>query len=110
MSAEGRVIAFGSRATNLVADDTNGHFDLFVRDLGRGTTTRARVSSAGRQANGDWLPVGEETLATSSSGRYVAFISLAGNLVAGDTNRNADVFVRDLRRGRTTRMSLSSAG
>ena len=81
---------FYSTATNLVADDTNGVTDIFVRDLQTGTTERV-VSSAGFQGNGDsFYP------ALSADGRFVAFTSDATNLAPGDTNGVRDVFVHSL--------------
>ena len=89
MSADGRFVAFESTASNLVPDDTNGVTDIFIRDRQQAMTTR--VSSAtGRQANGH-----SSYPAISADGRFVAFQSLASNLVAGDTNRDIDIFVHD---------------
>jgi Tol biopolymer transport system component len=105
ISADGRYVAFFTRASNLVPGDTNGAEDVFVHDRQTGTTTRVSVDSAGLQANFDcWAP------SISADGRYVAFWSLASNLVQGDTNGTADVFVRDGQTGATTRVSLDSAG
>jgi Tol biopolymer transport system component len=104
-------VAFISGASNLVIGDTNGNYDIFVRDLLGGTTTRVSVDSIGAQANGDsGYPV------ISSDGRYVAFTSGASNLVAGDTNSTYDIFgtydifVRDTVGGTTTRVSVDSIG
>jgi Tol biopolymer transport system component len=89
ISADGRVVAFASGAGNLVPDDGNGISDVFVRDRARGTTTRLSVSDAGRAGNGtSWRPT------IAPSGRHVAFVSAASNLVASDTNGVQDVFVR----------------
>jgi Tol biopolymer transport system component len=88
ISADGRLVAFGSFADNLVPDDTNGSFDTFVRDRLRGTTERVSVASDGTQGNG-----GSGGPSISANGRYVAFSSEATNLVPGDTNRTEDVFV-----------------
>ncbi len=107
ISTDGRYVAFSSTASNLVPGDTNGAVDVFVHDLRTGRTTRASLDSHGRQTNrgsGSW------DSALSAHGRYVAFTSNASNLVAHDTNNLADVFVRDLRTGRTTRVSVSSRG
>lgn len=88
ISANGRFVAFWSFASNLVAGDTNGRVDVFVRDRQDGTTTRVSVSAAGVQGNGaSYEP------AISADGRFVAFHSDATNLVAGDTNGAPDVFV-----------------
>ncbi len=106
ISADGRYVAFHSDATNLVAGDTNGVFDIFVRDRRTGSTTRISVSSGGAQANAETL--GPPTI--SADGRYVAFGSLASNLVADDNNDITDAFMRDRRTGRTTLVSLSTDG
>jgi len=105
ISANGRFVAFSSLASNLVPGDTNHRFDVFVRDLKRGTTTRVSVNSAGEEANDGsiWLP------AISDNGRVVAFFSRSTNLVPNDHNGIADFFVRDLKRGKTTRVSVNSA-
>ncbi|HEU5159018.1 MAG TPA: hypothetical protein VFU43_18625 [Streptosporangiaceae bacterium] len=105
VSANGRYVAFVSYASNLVPDDTNGASDVFVRDLRTGTTTRVSVNSAGQEANE--LSSDPDL---SADGRYVAFTSFASNLVPGDTNAQGDLFVRDLRTGTTTRVSVSSTG
>lgn len=104
-SADGSVIAFVSDATNLVSGDTNAKSDIFVRDVGAKTTVRASLSTSEIQAND--LSVSP---AVSGSGEYVAFTSSATNLVSGDTNGTYDVFRRDLVRGNTARMSVSSSG
>jgi hypothetical protein len=51
LSADGRFVSFTSQATNLVAGDTNGDFDVFVRDLAGNQTSRVSVSSGGAQGN-----------------------------------------------------------
>src|SRR5947209_5741595 len=89
ISADGRFVAFGSVASNLVAGDTNAVSDVFVRDRKTGKTRRVSVDSHGAQGNGaTFLP------AISADGRFVAFDSSASNLVAGDTNAASDLFVR----------------
>jgi Tol biopolymer transport system component len=105
ISHDGRVVAFRSEATNLVAGDSNGTSDVFVRDRVARTTLRANVSSTGVQAEG-WTA----RPSLSSSGSIVVFSSSATNLVAGDTNRSDDIFVRDLAHGTTTRVSVDSFG
>jgi Tol biopolymer transport system component len=104
ISADGRYVAFASLA-NLVAADTNDATDVFVHDTSEGTTTRVSVDSTGTQANGGSLePV------MSADSQYVAFTSLASNLVTGDTNDDYDTFVRDRFNGVTTRVSVSGTG
>ncbi len=105
ISANGRFVAFDSYASNLVAGDTNGDADVFVHDRATGATERVSVSSAGEQGNGE-----SQYPAISADGRFVAFDSYASNLVAGDTNGDADVFVHDRATGATERVSVSSAG
>jgi hypothetical protein len=89
ISADGRFVAFTSLASDLVATDTNGHNDVFVRDLQTGTTTLASVKGAGLDSGNaaSWRPV------ISADGRFVAFESSASDLVDTDTNARADVFV-----------------
>ena len=103
VSSDGRYVAFASSATNLVAGDTNGQRDVFVRDMSTGTVVRVSVSSD--EVEGD-SSSGDPSI--SSDGRYVAFESSASSLVAGDTNSAYDVFVRDLTAGTTVRVSLDS--
>ncbi len=105
ISDDGRYIAFSSRASNLVAGDTNGQPDVFVRDRVAGTTTRLSVSSAGMQVTGFSVRP-----AISPDGRYVVFDSGATNLVSGDNNGKADVFIRDRVAGTTSRVSVSNSG
>jgi Tol biopolymer transport system component len=105
MSADGRMVSFRSEATDLVADDTNGLNDVFVRDLVAATTVRASVDTNGGNPNGDSLYA-----TMSGDGRYVVFSSGASDLVPGDSNGVFDVFVRDLQLGTTVRASVDSEG
>jgi len=104
ISADGHYVAFDSDASNLVPGDTNGYPDVFVHDRQTGQTTRVSVDSAGYQGN-----FGSGNPSISADGRYVAFHSIASNLVPGDTN-TYDVFVHDRQTGQTTRVSVDSAG
>lgn len=101
ISRNGRFVAFHSLASNLAADDTNGVWDVFVRDRdtdrdgvfderGAVKTVRVSLSSNGGEADGASM-----SPAVSATGRFVAFQSSATNLVAADTNGFDDVFVRD---------------
>jgi len=109
ISADGRFVGFTSGATNLVPGDTNNRSDIFLRDLLTNTTTRVSVDSAGNQGNGGFL-LGFFIPSISADGRFVAFESFVPNLVPGDTNDSADIFVRDTLTNTTTRVSLDSAG
>ena len=105
ISGNGRYVAFYSPASNLVAGDIRGTYDVFVRDLQSGVTELMNVSSSGARAEGiSWDPK------MSPDGRYVAFWSTAGNLVAGDSRQYSDVFIRDRVARVTERISVSSAG
>ncbi len=108
VSFDGRYVAFASQATNLVfgmGATCNGCNNVFLRDRQAGTTSLVSVALDGRGGNGmSALPQ------VSDDGRYVAFHSYASNLIPGDSNNLFDVFVRDMRTGRTERVSLSSRG
>lgn len=105
ISANGRVVAFTSRATNLVPGDSNGMADVFVHDRQTGQTARVSVGAAAAQA--DWHSAAP-TL--SADGRFVAFHSTATTLVPGDRNYSQDIFVHDRQTGRTMLVSVSSDG
>jgi hypothetical protein len=98
-------VAFESAATNLVYMDTNSRWDMFVRDRVNGTTERASVASNAAQGDGE-----SYSPSISADGRYVVFYSLSDNLVAGDTNGAADVFVHDRQTGATERVSVGPLG
>ncbi|MCY2961521.1 MAG: calcium-binding protein [Planctomycetota bacterium] len=105
LSHDGRFVVFESFATNLAPGDTNGTLDIYARDRLAGITLRVSVSTVGAGADGySQLPN------VTADGRFVVFNSEATNLVAGDTNSFADVFVRDLVLGLTERVSVTSAG
>jgi|RhiMethySRZTD1v2_1073278.scaffolds.fasta_scaffold323981_2 Tol biopolymer transport system component len=93
LSAEGRIVAFGSSASDLVPNDTNGAADIFVRDLKRGTTTLVSVNGAGTgSGNSDSF-----SSRLSADGQVVAIESSASDLVANDTNEEVqDIFVRPI--------------
>ena len=107
LSDDGRYVAFESLSDNLIGinQDNNGVYDVFVRDRTNGTTERVSVSTAGVESNG-----ASRGASISADGRYVAYYSLASNLIASDTNGNYDVFVRDRQTSTTTRVSVSNAG
>jgi Tol biopolymer transport system component len=105
ISGNGRYVAFTSRARNLVPKDRNSSADVFVYDTEKHSTTRVSVASSGQQGNDT-----SRSPAISSDGRYVAFVSTATNLVRDDTNAAEDVFVHDMKTGRTTVVSVASDG
>ena len=90
ISADGRFVVFESQAENLVPGDKNQTKDIFVKDRLTGAVEIASVDSDGNQSN-DW----SDAQSISADGRFVAFRSLASNLVPGDTNGCTDIFVHD---------------
>jgi RHS repeat-associated protein len=104
-STDGRYVAFLSSATNIVAGDTNGLLDVFVRDVVTGSVERVSVSTSGAEPNGEsYLP------SISADGNLVAFSSTASNLVPDDTNNEADVFLHNRTAAETIRVSLDGNG
>lgn len=100
ISGDGRYVAFGSDAGNLVPNDLNGTGDVFVHDMQTGATLWASPDANGPS----WDPT------VSQDGRFVVFTSNANNLVGDDTNGKTDVFVFSIYTGQVTRESLSSNG
>jgi len=103
MSGDGRYVAYHSIAGNLVGDDTNNTWDVFVYDTVLKTTKRVSVSSNGTQGNNE-----SSYPSITGDGRYVAYSSIADNLVPGDTNKSPDIFIYDTLLGTTKRVSVSS--
>jgi Tol biopolymer transport system component len=88
LSGDGMLVAFGSSAENLVPGDSNRRADLFIRDRAARTTTLLSRNTVGELGNGH-----SGGNAFSADGRNIAFMSIATNLISGDTNRSEDVFV-----------------
>src|SRR5260221_266384 len=105
VSADGRFVVFSSRATDLVPGDTNGAWDVFVHDRQTGTTERVSVATGGAQADYD-----SSGASISADGRFIAFVSGADDLVAGDTNALGDIFVRDRQLATTERVTVATGG
>lgn len=105
ISADGRYVGFSSSANDLVAGDSNGFDDIFIRDRQLGTTERVNLHSNGSESNGF-----SHSPTISAGGRYVSFLSMANNLVDNDTNGFDDVFVRDRENGVTERVNLGLNG
>lgn len=95
LSADGRFVAFLSSSANLVGGDSNGVYDVFVRDTTSAQTVRVSVDSSGIEANGASETSAGISAAISADGRFVAFSSEATNLVGSDLNGLQDVFVHD---------------
>jgi Tol biopolymer transport system component len=103
ISADGRMVAFQSRATNLVAGDSNEVEDIFVHNLETGETQRVSVNDKG--IAGEAASFAPQI---SGNGRFVVFNSNADNLVADDDNQGTDVFVYDLAEKNIRRLTLNS--
>lgn len=121
ISADGRYVAYASGATNIVIPDANSRScDVFVYDREKGETRRVNVASDGTQS--ETVPVmlddgcgatgmsNEGGRTISADGRFVTFLDWGGNLVPNDTNNGGDVFVHDLKTGRTERVTVTSSG
>jgi len=103
-SADGRYVVFDSFSSNLVGD-TNGHTDIFLKDLQTGAIQRISTDIADVQGNGS-----SYNATISGNGRYVVFMSSASNLVAGDANGNTDIFIKDLQTGTIQCASSDATG
>jgi Tol biopolymer transport system component len=116
LSLDGWRVAFRSEASNLVYDDTNDAQDVFVYDRATKTMRRVSASTAGAQAYASQsmrTARGHKFMTRaflSLTGRFAAYGSFAANLVKGDTNGAADVFVHDLELHRTVRVSVGPMG
>ena len=105
LNADGSVVAFYSSASDLAANDANGRSDVFVYNAKAGRLTLISRTLGGASGNNaSSLP------SISADGRYVAFTSYASDLVAGDTNGKADIFVFDRRERVLQRASVSADG
>jgi Tol biopolymer transport system component len=105
VSSHGRFVVFQSDASDLVPNDTNILTDIFVRDIALGTITLVSIATNGGAADG---PSTDPVM--TPDGRYVAFVSKASNLAAGDTNQIPDIFVRDLADGSTSLITVGATG
>ncbi|HEY7170426.1 MAG TPA: Ig-like domain repeat protein [Vicinamibacterales bacterium] len=117
LSGNGRFVVFRTKASNIAPGlNTDGQYQIVIRDRdadgngvfdepGTAVLETISVSDAGAAANG-----GSESAELSDDGRYVAFRSLASNLVPGDTNAAWDVFLRDRTAHQTRRINVRPEG
>jgi hypothetical protein len=104
LSANGRRIVFQSQATNLAGNDTNGTWDIYMRDLASGQTTLVSTGPAGQSDKASTSP------SMSASGRFVSFDSKATNFVNGDSGGDVDIYVKDLDTGGVEQVSVRTGG
>ena len=104
ISGNGRYVAFASSGTQFGAP-TNGLQQVFRWDAQTDTIELVSADAAGSAGVST-----SNSPSMSNNGRYVAFTSVAGNLVPGDTNGLTDVFVKDMVTGDILRASVDSAG
>ena len=105
ISADGSTVAYVSRASDLVAGDSEGIADIFLYDMATKETSRITFGSDGNEADGN-----SDNPALSSDGRYVVYHSSATNLIPNDTNEQTDVFRYDRQTGKTVRVSVDFQG
>lgn len=105
ISADGRFVVFWSQASNLDVDPNGSIGDIFLHDVDAGTTRLVTHDVAGGGTNG-----GSNEPSISRDGQWIAFLSGASDLVSGDTNHVADVFVYDVGAGTVVRASTDSTG
>jgi Tol biopolymer transport system component len=105
ISADGRFVAFVSGADNLIGSDDNNEYDVFVRGRQKKRTRRVNVKTGGGHTN-----EGSGDASISASGRFIAFVSDADNLISNDDNGVQDVFVHDRKTKKTRRASVRRLG
>lgn len=99
LSADGSKVVFSSKASNLVAGDTNGVEDIFVKDLTTGKITRVSTNANGEQANGE-----SYRLDITPDGTKVVFESEASNLTKNG-NSTSSIYLKDLTTGEVAQVS-----
>jgi Tol biopolymer transport system component len=110
ISADGRFVAFSAdSAGDFVPADANNQPDVYVRNLLTNQTTRVSVKTGGAEAAGSSGAGSQRPLAISADGQSIAFEAYAA-LVAGDTNNERDVYLRDRANGTTRRISIKPNG
>ena len=105
LSLDGQWLVFQSDATDLVPGDTNGAVDVFAHSITGQVTFRISQTPQGA------APAGASDYGfPSADGRFIAYRSAASDIVAGDVNAKADVFLYDMLSGRTELVSVSTTG
>jgi Tol biopolymer transport system component len=102
MSPDARFIVFESASTNLAVNDTNGFSDIFLRDIAGGFTRLISINAAGTASGNSASTQSRLT----PDGNHIVFQSDASDLVPNDTNRQTDIFLRDVQNGTTEIVSV----
>jgi Tol biopolymer transport system component len=105
VSGDGNFVAFVSRATNLAPVDATPNDDVFVLDRTTGAITLESVASDGTEADQNCAHP-----RLSSDGRWLAFESVALDLVAGSQSYYSQIYLRDRVAGTTIRVSQATDG
>jgi Tol biopolymer transport system component len=105
INSDGSLVVFASLATNLSDDDSDGAKDIFLRDIDGGTTTYISTDSDDGAANGD-----SSEPFISDDGTLISFTSTASDLITGDDNTKADIFLYTVASGETERVSGDGDG
>ena len=99
LSQNGCCAIFSSAADNLIANDTNGVVDTFLRNLETGRVTRVSVGTRGAQGDSASSPARNGINVT---GRFIVFASNSSTIVPSTGSGHANIFVRDVKKGITT--------
>jgi Tol biopolymer transport system component/pimeloyl-ACP methyl ester carboxylesterase len=107
-SDDGRIVCFASDATNLIPgtlDADRGRYQLYINQQGQNYCQLVSSGVEGKLGNQSsyWSAI-------TSDGRFVAFSSLASNLIPADRNGRWDVFVRDRKTYQIERVSVDPVG
>lgn len=110
LSADGRLVAFSGSALLLGLSDSTSSQDVMVHDRSTGETKVVSVNSRGEQSKTGFPPSDSTCPSITPDGTQVVFSSGAMDLVDDDTTVWGDVFVHDMRTGKTERVSLATGG
>jgi Tol biopolymer transport system component len=110
IAGNGRIVAFTSRASNLVPNDNGGRLDVFVWNHETGAIERVSVGHDGAEANADSGNTLTNTVAINHSGSVISFQSSASNLVEIELSGGINVYIRDLDNNRTELINVAPDG
>jgi len=105
ISADGRYIAYESSAADIVANDSNGTYDIYIYDAVTDITILASKSKLGTGTANS----ASKAPSLSSDGRYVTFYSSATDMASTDTDTKNDVFIYDRVTNVTALVSINTS-